>query len=248
MTPLIEIDQLVVQYGSMTAVDGISLTVPAGQSLGILGSNGAGKSSTLKVLACVNPPTSGTVRIAGFDVSSPRQVDEAKAVLGYCPDVGGIIKTATIREHIGITLALHDRVHLWNQALELVDRFQLMKFLDVPAAGFSHGMSRRLSVILAALASKSVLILDEPFDGVDPAGVDITMNLIEEAKSSGLSVVISTHLQNLLTRASDEIVVMKRGRIVDSGASQDFQGESGVLRYRAILDRDDTAATGVVAA
>lgn len=241
---MIEVESLTVRYGDMTAVDNISFEVAAGRSMGILGSNGAGKSSTLRVLAGVNPPTDGKARIAGYEVTHPRQVDLARSVTGYCPDVGGLIKTATIREHIGVTLALHNKLHLWSPALEMVDRFELMDFLDVPTSGFSHGMSRRLSVILAALSSTNALILDEPFDGVDPTGVDITMSIINEAKESGLAVVISTHLQELLVRASDDIIVMKGGKIRESGLADKFKGEQGKTLYRSILDNGVEAKTG----
>lgn len=241
---MIEVANLTVRYGDMTAVDNISFTVESGKSLGILGSNGAGKSSTLRVLAGVNPPTEGKVRIAGYEVTHPRQVDLARSVTGYCPDVGGLIKTATIREHIGVTLALHNKLHLWSPALEMVERFELMEFLDVPTSGFSHGMSRRLSVILAALSSTNALILDEPFDGVDPTGVDITMSIINEAKESGLAVIISTHLQELLVRASDDVIVMKGGKIRESGFADRFKGEQGKSLYRSILDNGELSQEG----
>lgn len=245
--PVIDVQNLTVRYGSMTAVDNITFQVPPGTVLGILGSNGAGKSSTLKVLAGVNPPTEGVVSIGGYEITNPREADIARSIVGYCPDVGGLIKTATIREHISLNLALHNKLHLWSQALNLVKLFNLEDFLDSPAAGFSHGMSRRLSVILAALASTSALILDEPFDGVDPKGVDTTMSIINQAKASGLAVVISTHLQSLLVQASDEVLVMKKSTILDKGPATMFQGEDGVQRYRELLNIDvehiDTLAT-----
>lgn len=235
--PLIQVDNLSIRYGNHVAVNNVSFQVQSGETLGILGSNGAGKSSTLKVLACVNPLTSGRVLVGGYDVSHPRDVESAKKVLGYCPDVGGLIKTATIREHIGITLALHDKLHLWKQALELVERFNLLEFLDTPCADFSHGMSRRLSVILAVVASQQALILDEPYDGVDPLGADTTKEVIKEASEAGLSTIISTHLQSLLVESSDRVLIMRKGEVMAEDSADKFKGQAGTQRYREILEQ-----------
>lgn len=232
---LVTVRDLTIRYDQLTAVNGISFEVSSGQAVGLLGGNGAGKSSTLKVLSGVAPLTSGDVSISGYDLTDSVEADKARKVTGYCPDVGGLISQATIREHIGLSLGLHDRVHLWNQALETVERFGLSDALDRVTGGFSHGMSRRLSVVLAVLAADDVLILDEPFDGVDPLGVDVTLDIISEAKEAGLAVLVSTHLQELLVRASDEIIVMNHGSIVDHGVSNEFLGEEGRQRYQSIL-------------
>lgn len=233
--PVVKVEDLVIDYGSVRAVNGISFEVAPGEVLGLLGRNGAGKSSTLRVLSTVAPATEGLVEVAGFDLSRERDAEKARQVIGYCPDVGGVIRSATIREHIGLNLALHNRTHLWNQALELVDRFALTHALDKTAAGFSHGMTRRLSVILAALSSEQLLILDEPFDGVDPVGVETTLELVREAKASGLSVILSTHLQDVLAAGTDRILVAVDGRIVDGGIASEFAGEEGKERYVAAL-------------
>lgn len=234
--PVVQVRDLVITYGKNVAVDGLDLDVYAGESVGLLGDNGAGKSSTMKALATVNPATSGSIFIAGNDLADVRDAEKARNIIGYCPDVGGLIRSATIREHIGLSLRLHHKEYLWDQALKLVDRFNLTRVLDQPTSGFSHGMSRRLSVILAAISSDKLLILDEPFDGVDPIGVDTTISLIEDAKAAGVAIVLSTHLQNVLVRATDRIVVVIRGKVVDSGPSSDFEGEAGVLRYRRNLE------------
>jgi ABC-type multidrug transport system fused ATPase/permease subunit len=100
---LVRTGQVVTANGQVTAVNGITFEVQPGQVLGLLGGNGAGKSSTLRAIAAVNPPTSGTVCVAGFDLTDPRQVDKARQVTGFCPDVGGLIQAATPREHIAAT-------------------------------------------------------------------------------------------------------------------------------------------------
>lgn len=240
--PRVVVKDLIIKYGDKTAVNLISFSVQPGESLGILGSNGAGKSSTMKVISGVNPSRHGSILIDNLNLADIESREQALTEIGYCPDVGGLIKTATVREHIAITLAAHQQLERWDQALRLVERMGLINELDEQTAGFSHGMSRRLSVILAVIASNKVLILDEPFDGVDPSGVEETLGLIEDAKAAGLSVIISTHLQELLVKASDRVIIMKDGEIVEEGSSQRYEGDKGKKRYRNIilgLEQDD---------
>ena len=235
MRPAIEVTDLTIRYGAVTAVQGLTLTVNSGEVLGLLGGNGAGKSSTLRAIAGVNPPTAGTLLVAGFDMHDPREVEKARAAVGYCPDVGGLIRQATPREHIALALAFRKSTHLWPQALELVDQFDLLAVLDRPTAGFSHGMCRRLSVLLAALTARNVLVLDEPFDGVDPLGVNATLAVVDLAKQSGLAVLISTHLIDLIVEASDRVAVMIGGLVVDTDHAAAFTGSGGKDRYLGSL-------------
>lgn len=234
---LVEIENLRITYlqGALAAVDGLDLTVHAGEVVGLAGGNGAGKTSTLKTLAGIQPPSEGRVKVAGLSLSDPSQADMARSAVGYCPDTGGLIRQATVREHIGIALALRDRSQDWAYALELVELFNLTSVIDRPTAGFSHGMSRRVSVMLAALTADKVLILDEPFDGVDPRGVQATQVVISRAREAGLAVIVSTHLLNLLVSVADRLVVMVDGLVVDEAPSADFTGFAGEQRYNALL-------------
>jgi len=232
---VVQITDLTISYRELVAVDQISLTVAPGQVMGLLGGNGAGKSSTLRAVAGVNPPTSGRLVVAGFDMADPRQVEKARQTVGYCPDVGGLIPAATPREHIAATLAFRGRTHLWPQAYDLLERFELANALDRLTSGFSHGMARRLSVILAVLTAEQVLILDEPFDGVDPDGADATLEVIESARAGGVAVIISSHLLDLVVRSCDSVSVMSTGKLVATGPSEQFAGPSGHRRYQQLL-------------
>lgn len=108
-----------------------------------------------------------------------------------------------------------------------MERFGLSPVRDRPAGTFSHVMQRRLSVLLDVLTVREVLVLDEPFDGVDPTGVDVTVAAIREAARAGMAVVVSTHLQHLLTSASDDIAVLLKGCLAAEGSASDFSGGSG---------------------
>jgi ABC-2 type transport system ATP-binding protein len=124
----------------------------------------------------------------------------------------------------------------WPQALEMLDLFGLADVLDRETHGFSHGMSRRLSVMLAAVTSSRVLILDEPFDGVDPLGVHATEHVIQQAREAGVAVIVSTHLLPLLAGVSDRIAVMVRGKVKETGPAGGYLGLTGAAHYEEILN------------
>jgi ABC-2 type transport system ATP-binding protein len=200
----------------------------------LVGRNGAGKSTMLRVLAGVLPPSGGLARVGGFDVAG--QPDAAKRAVGYCPDVGGLIPRATPWEHLQLAARLRGLQPGWEAwAAELLDRFDLTAAADRVTAGFSHGMGRRTSVVLAALHRPPVLLLDEPFDGVDPLGVEATLKLVEELRSEGSAVVVSTHLLDLAVQACESALVLRRGRIVEVAPAAELSGAEGASRYRALL-------------
>lgn len=230
----IEIRDLWVRFGSVEAVRGIDVTAYAGRATALLGRNGAGKSTTMRVLAGVIPPTSGSVLVDGIDVrTDPLTV---KRATGYCPDVGGLVPRATPWEHLQLAARLR-RLQGWEgRAQDLLERFELGDAAHRVTGGFSHGMGRRLSVVLAAFHEPGVLLLDEPFDGVDPLGVEATQQVIGEAKSRGAAVLISTHLRDLAMEVSEDALVLRGGSAVAVLDSEELVGEAGARAYRALLD------------
>jgi ABC-2 type transport system ATP-binding protein len=225
---------LVVDFGPVRAVDGFDLSVAHHASVALVGRNGAGKSTTMRVLAGVLPATAGNVTVAGIDAASdPAGV---RAHVGYCPDVGGVIPRATPWEHLQLAAKLRGLPDGWQaRAADLLERFELDDAADRVAAGFSHGMGRRLSVVLAVFHQPRLLLLDEPFDGVDPLGVDATLDVIREAREAGAAVLVSTHLLHLAVQACEEAVILKGGRVVGAAPASDLVGEAGRARYRDLI-------------
>lgn len=234
-SPVLTVEHLTVKFEKFVAVNDISFTVAPGEVLGILGGNGAGKSTTLKVLGGVLKPTEGKIIVAENDLSKSKEAYKAKQFTGYCPDVGGLVSGATPREHVKLLLTLRKKPELYEKGIQLIDTFGLTEFIDAPASGFSHGMSRRLSVALATLAAEKFLILDEPFDGVDPLGVAAINSAITTAKDLGLAVIVSTHLQDLLVNITDKIMIMKKSKILTNEISENFKGEEGKKHYQELL-------------
>ena len=225
---------LVVDFGRVRAVDGFDLSVAPGTSVALVGRNGAGKSTTMRVLAGVIPPTSGTVQVAGIDAA--KDPSGVRAVVGYCPDVGGLIPRATPWEHLQLAARLRGLHGDWRaRARDLLERFELADAADRVTAGFSHGMGRRLSVVLAAFHHPKLLLLDEPFDGVDPLGVEATLQVVAEARAEGAAVLVSTHLLHLAVEACQEAVVLRGGRVVGAAPAAELVGEAGRARYRELI-------------
>jgi ABC-2 type transport system ATP-binding protein len=234
VSPVVEVRDLRVLFGTVIAVEKIDLIVPPGEAVALVGRNGAGKSTTLRVLAGVLPPTSGEVRVAGLDIRADRE--RVKERVGYCPDVGGLIPRATPWEHLALSAKMRRLPAGWEERAEdLLDRFDLGGEANRVTSGFSHGMSRRMSVLLAAFHEPEVLLLDEPFDGVDPLGVEATMTLINELRLAGSAILISTHLLELAVQSCDEAVVLRQGSVVGASPAAELSGAEGAARYRSLL-------------
>ena len=231
----VEIRDLRVTFGSVEAVSGIDLTAYAGQATALLGRNGAGKSTTMRVLAGVLPPTSGRVAIGGIDVTE--EPLEVKRLTGYCPDLGGLVPRATPWEHLQLAARLRRMSPDWEvRGRELLERFELGGAAHRVTGGFSHGMRRRMSVLLAAFHEPMVLLLDEPFDGVDPVGVEATLEVIADARAKGACVLLSTHLRELAVQACGTAIVLRGGAPVAEVDAHEMAGEAGARAYRSLLD------------
>jgi ABC-2 type transport system ATP-binding protein len=234
MSPLVEVQSLHVRFGQVDAVRGISFTVGPGAATALLGRNGAGKSTTMRVLAGVIPPTDGLVSVLGHDLRT--EVLAVKRLTGYCPDVGGLVPRATPWEHLQLAARLRRLTGWEDRARELLERFDLGAAAHRVTAGFSHGMGRRMSVILAAFHEPQVLLLDEPFDGVDPLGVEATMDVVADARARGAAVLVSTHLRELAVEVCQDAIVLRGGSAVAELPAQEMTGERGAGVYRALLD------------
>lgn len=204
-------------YGEATVIDELTFSVREGEVFGLIGPNGAGKSTTIELLLDYTRPTSGCVEVLGRD---PRaDITEVHADVGILPDQDALLPGLSGRDHLRYVAASNDAEDNIEQLLSLVD---LEASADDPTASYSTGMSQRLSMGLALVGDPDLLILDEPFTGLDPIGVEVFEAVIESKQSSGTTILISSHDLSRIETLCDRVGVLKSGSLVAKGTPEEF--------------------------
>lgn len=211
---MIEIVRLVKTFGSLVAVNEVTLTIPPGEFFALLGPNAAGKTTTLKVLAGLMKPTRGTARICGFDVQT--QSLEARRRLAFVPDFPFLYDKLTPWEFfrfIGQMFQMPE-TEIRDGAEALTVRFHLEEFIRKPMEGLSHGTRQRVAMASALLHDPKVLVIDEPMVGLDPHHARVLKDVLQERARAGATVLVSTHQLSLAEEVADRIGIMHQGRLV----------------------------------
>jgi ABC-2 type transport system ATP-binding protein len=221
--------------GGVTAVAGIDLTVAPGEIYGFLGPNGAGKSTTVHMLTTLLPPTSGTARVAGYDIvkDGPR----VRSAIGAALQEAALDGLLTGREHIRLQTALHGlpRRERPARADELLERVGLTRAADRKVNGYSGGMKRRLDLALALAHRPSILFLDEPTTGLDPQSrTALWQEVGRLAKEEGVTVFLTTQYLEEADVLADRVGIIDHGRIVAEGTPSALKAEIGRPTVEAI--------------
>jgi len=230
--PMIELDHLVKQFGRLVAVDGVTLSVPAGQFFAILGPNAAGKTTTIRIMTGLVKPSSGRARVAGFDIQ--REPIEARRRLAYVPDFPFLYDKLTPWEFFRFTGQLFgmDEDRMRERAQALAARFHLESFLRLPVESLSHGTRQRVAIVSALLHEPEVFVLDEPMVGLDPQHGRILKDILKEESQRGVTIFISTHQLSVAEEMADRIGIMHEGRLIAAGTREELRalsGEDGAL-------------------
>jgi ABC-2 type transport system ATP-binding protein len=224
---MIEFVNLVKKFGGLVAVNDLTLTVSRGEFFAMLGPNAAGKTTTLKLLAGLMKPTSGSARVCGFDVQ--RQPLEARRRMAYVPDFPFLYDKLTAREFfrfIGQLFQMED-ARIESSAQELVARFHLDDFADRPLEGLSHGTRQRVAIVSALLHDPEVLVMDEPMVGLDPQHSRVVKDVLKERSLKGMTVLLSTHELSVAEEMADRIGVVHDGRLIAVGTREELRQQSG---------------------
>jgi ABC-2 type transport system ATP-binding protein len=243
MTAILELSGVRKTYDDFVAVDSVSFVVPAGRIYGLLGPNGAGKTSTIRMIMDITAPDSGTVSFFG----RPRQADDLRRV-GYLPEERGLYRKMTVLDQLmflgeirGLKRAeLMPRIKTW---LEKVD---LLPWTRKKIEELSKGMQQKIQLIGTVLHEPDLLILDEPFSGLDPINQELFRELLLDYRGKGKSVVLSTHGMELAERLCDDICLISHGRAVLEGPLKEVKRKFGGNAYR-LLGRGDFSRLGEVA-
>lgn len=224
---MIEIAQLTKRYGTFTAVDGISLSIKAGEIFSFLGVNGAGKTTTLRMLAGVLKPDSGTIQIGEYDLE--RNPTEAKRITGYIPDRPYLYGGMSGREYLYFIADLYDvdAPDLDSRIDELLDRYRLDRWQDELIEGYSHGMKQRIATCGALVSRPQVLIVDEPMVGLDPHGAKTLKSAFKEYAAAGMTIFLSTHSLPVAEELSDRMAIINAGKIIAIGTLQELKQRAG---------------------
>lgn len=226
---MIELRDVTKAYGSVVAVRGVTLAVGAGEVVGFLGPNGAGKSTLLKLLATWHAPTSGTVRVAGFDVTEAPL--EVRRRIGYLSEHNAQWDTMRVAAFLEFVGKLHglDPAALAARRAWVVERCELASVLGKRIAECSKGFRQRIGVAAALIHDPPVLILDEPTHGLDPLQVVAFRDFIREiARTPGAekAVLFSSHILSEVAAISDRVVVIHHGQIVLDDATQTLNAQA----------------------
>jgi len=225
---VIELVHLVKRFGDLAAVNDITLVVPRGEFFAVLGPNAAGKTTTIRILAGLIKPTSGSARVAGYDVQTAPL--EARRRLAYVPDFPFLYDKLTPWEFFRFTAQLFrmNEAQIQSSARELVARFNLEPFLGKPIEGLSHGTRQRVAIVSALLHAPEVFVLDEPMVGLDPHHSRVLKDILKERSREGMTIFVSTHQLSVAEEMADRIGIIHQGRLVAVGTREELRRRSGV--------------------
>ncbi|MDR3419596.1 MAG: ATP-binding cassette domain-containing protein [Nevskia sp.] len=215
-------------FGDITAVDGVSLAVRPGEIFGLIGPNGAGKSTLIKMLTTLLPPSSGTARVAGYDVV--RQPAQVRRCIGYVPQLLSADGELTGYENLLLSARLYliprgERKQRIGAALAMMG---LSEVRDRLVRGYSGGMIRRLEIAQSTLHRPQVIFMDEPTVGLDPSGRHAVWNHVAELRrETGAALVVTTHLMDEAETLCDRIAVLHAGRIAAEGTPAELKAAVG---------------------
>ena len=211
---MIEVSHLSKSYRDLKAVDDVSFQVQSGEILGFLGPNGAGKTTAMRILTGVLPPTSGTVKVAGFDVFE--QPLEVKKRIGYLPENPPVYTDMTVRAYLRFVASIKGVARSAREAEidRVAEKTNCKQFIQRVIGNLSKGQKQRVGLAQALLNDPLVVFLDEPTSGLDPLGRLLVRDVIHELKARGTSVFLNSHLLGEVEATCDRVVFVKQGRVV----------------------------------
>jgi ABC-2 type transport system ATP-binding protein len=248
MTLAIKATGLAKAYGDVVALNGIDIEVEQGTVLGLLGPNGSGKTTTVRILATLLQADSGTASVGGFDVAT--QPDEVRSVIGLTGQYAAVDEYLTGRENLELFGRLFhlSKFDAAKRAAELLDRFDLSDAADRGIKGYSGGMRRRLDLAASLIGRPNVLFLDEPTTGLDPRSRQGMWEVIEDLISEGTTVLLTTQYLEEADQLANRIVVLDHGNVIAKGTSNELKSQVGGDRIEIVVESvgDVANAAGLI--
>lgn len=233
-SPVLQATNLSKRFGDFTAVDGISFSIKPGEILGLLGPNGAGKTTTIQMLLGLVTPTTGSIEMFGLDLSTHRE-----AILQYVNFSSTYIslpQSLTVEENLWVVARLYGLDDISRRVSEIVKKLEMEEFRCKVTRKLSSGQMTRLTLAKAFLTGPKILFLDEPTASLDPDIAEkIRALLKEERRSSGLSILYTSHNMREMEEMSDRIIFLQRGRIVAEGTAQQIVERFGQVDLEEVF-------------
>ncbi len=225
---MIELSHLTKQYGRVTAVDDLNLTVGEGEIFGFIGPNGAGKTTTIKMMGGLIAPTSGSVSVGGFGMA--RDPERAKRMIGFIPDRPFLYDKLSGMEFLRFTADLYGAGDdgFADRAVRLLKLFSLYDWGNELIESYSHGMKQRLIMCAALVHEPRVLVVDEPMVGLDPRGIRLVKDLLRSLADKGVTIFLSTHTLEVAQNLCDRIGIIHKGRVIAMGTTTDLKRMANV--------------------
>ncbi len=225
--PSVEISGLTKQFGSVEALKGLNFWVMPGEVYGLLGPNGAGKTTTIKIIAGLIEPTSGWVKVGGFDpAKSPIEV---KSRIGYIAEKPILYESLSPRDFLEFVASIRktDKNRANCLVTELSNAFDMAKYFDVPIATLSMGMKQKVSLVAAFIHQPPILLLDEPLNGLDAKSSRIVKDLLSLHIQKGGAVIFSTHVMEVAEHVCTRIGIIYQGKVIAEGTLDQLKSKFG---------------------
>ena len=236
---MLQISHLTQTYGKKTAVDDLSLEIRPGEIYGFIGHNGAGKTTTMKAVAGILQFDAGEIRIDGKSVREDPLA--CKRELAYIPDnpdlyefMTGIKYLNFIADIFGVSPAARQ-----TRIADYAARFELTQDLAQPIAAYSHGMKQKLAIIAAWLHAPKLILMDEPFVGLDPKAAHLLKGMMREACAQGSAIFFSTHVLEVAEKLCDKVAIIKEGKLIRSGTMEEVKGDDSLEQVFLELEAEE---------
>ena len=224
MSPVLRLENVTKRYGQTLAVDGVAFTAEPGRLFGLLGPNGAGKTSTIRMIAHITSPDAGTITLGGEPVSQATQ-----RRMGYLPEERGLYR----RMHVGEQLVYLGRLKgmtardAETTTRRWLDRFDASGWYGKKVEELSKGMQQKVQFVATVMHGPDLVILDEPFSGLDPINADLLQETVSELRADGRTVLFASHRMEQVEQLCDDLCLLARGRVVLSGALREVKRRFG---------------------
>lgn len=218
---LLEVRNLTKIFPEVVAVNDVSLTIRPGEVVGLVGPNGAGKTTLIRCIIGLENPERGDITIFGHDRFS--EPHKAKAGIAHVPEVADMVQGLTVWEHINFIAAAYGATGKQHQAMQMLQWFDLLDKVHEHEKNLSKGQAQKVMVISAFIHDPGLIFFDEPLIGIDPKGGKILKDMILQKRNEGGSVLVSSHMLDLIEEISDRVIIMDKGRIIREGSIEELK-------------------------